>query len=119
MRLCGVCRGWFVGLPGDTRALLLAAAADPTGDPGLLWRAGHDLGFSSEAAAPAEARQLITIRDAVVTLPTESVVLISISCLKMSLARTSLALVWAVSDATAKRQVIAAAAAVRINELYF
>ena len=31
----------------------------------------------------------------------------------------SLALVWAVSDATAKRQVIAAAAAVRINELYF
>ncbi len=53
------------GLPGDTRALLLAAAADPTGDPGLLWRAGQDLGFSSEAAAPAEARQLITIRDVV------------------------------------------------------
>jgi DNA-binding CsgD family transcriptional regulator len=53
------------GLPRDTRALLLAAAADPTGDPGLLWRAGQDLGFSSEAAAPAEARQLITIRDVV------------------------------------------------------
>ena len=53
------------GLPGDTQALLLAAAADPTGDPGLLWRAGRDLGFSSEAAAAAEARQLITIRDVV------------------------------------------------------
>jgi DNA-binding CsgD family transcriptional regulator len=52
-------------LPGDTRALLLAAAADPTGDPGLLWRAGQDLGFSSEAATPAEAMQLIAIRDVV------------------------------------------------------
>jgi len=53
------------GLPADTQSLLLAAAADPTGDPGLLWQAGKDLGFTIEAAATAEARQLITIRDTV------------------------------------------------------
>jgi DNA-binding CsgD family transcriptional regulator len=53
------------GLPADTQSLLLAAAADPTGDPRLLWRAGEDLGFTIEAAADAEARQLITIRDVV------------------------------------------------------
>ncbi len=53
------------GLPADTQALLLAAAADPTGDPGLLWQAGQELGFTAEAAAAAEARQLITIRDVV------------------------------------------------------
>jgi DNA-binding CsgD family transcriptional regulator len=53
------------GLPADTQALLLAAAADPTGDPGLLWQAGQELGFTTEAGAAAEARQLITIRDTV------------------------------------------------------
>ncbi len=53
------------GLPADTQSLLLAAAADPTGDPRLLWRSGEDLGFTIEAAAVAEARQLITIRDTV------------------------------------------------------
>ena len=53
------------GLPADTQSLLLASAADPTGDPSLLWQAGKDLGFTIEAAATAEARQLITIRDTV------------------------------------------------------
>jgi DNA-binding CsgD family transcriptional regulator len=53
------------GLPVDTQSLLLAAAADPTGDPCLLWQAGEDLGFTIEAAAAAEARQLITIREVV------------------------------------------------------
>jgi hypothetical protein len=53
------------GLPADTQSLLLASAADPTGDPSLLWQAGKDLGFTIEAAAAAEARQLITIRDTV------------------------------------------------------
>ena len=43
--------------------MLLAAAADPTGDPDLLWRAGPRLGFTAAAAAPAEARRLIEIRD--------------------------------------------------------
>lgn len=49
----------------DTQTLLLAAAADPTGDPALLWRAGQELGFTAEAAAAAEARQLVTIRGSV------------------------------------------------------
>jgi DNA-binding CsgD family transcriptional regulator len=53
------------GLPADTPLLLLAAAADPASDPGLLWQAGQDLGFTIEAAAAAEARQLVTIRDVV------------------------------------------------------
>jgi DNA-binding CsgD family transcriptional regulator len=51
------------GLPPGTQTLLLAAAADPTGDPDLLWRAGPRLGFTTAAAAPAEARRLIEIRD--------------------------------------------------------
>jgi DNA-binding CsgD family transcriptional regulator len=52
-------------LPAQTRSLLLAAAADPAGDPNLLWQVGIDLGFTVEASAAAEARQLITIRDTV------------------------------------------------------
>src|SRR5580692_10952716 len=52
-------------LPAATQALLLAAAADPTGDPGLLARAGGELGFTLEAAAAAESRQLITIHHTV------------------------------------------------------
>jgi DNA-binding CsgD family transcriptional regulator len=52
-------------LPADTRTLLLTAAADPTGDPQLLWQAGKALGFTAQAAAAAEARHLLTIRDTV------------------------------------------------------
>jgi len=48
-------------LPSDTQTLLLTAAADPTGEPGLLWRAGKDLGYDTEAATAAEVRQLATI----------------------------------------------------------
>ncbi len=40
-------------MPAETQVLLLAAAADPTGDPALLWRAGEFLGFDVRAAAPA------------------------------------------------------------------
>jgi DNA-binding CsgD family transcriptional regulator len=46
-------------LPAGTQTLLLAAAADPTGDPALLWRAGRDLGFGPDAAAPAQAADLV------------------------------------------------------------
>lgn len=53
------------GLPAGTQTLLLATAADPTGDPDLLWRAGPQLGFTAAAAAPAEGRRLIEIRDRV------------------------------------------------------
>ncbi len=40
-------------LPGQTRRLLLIAAADPTGDPALVWRAAGRLGIASSAAAAA------------------------------------------------------------------
>jgi DNA-binding CsgD family transcriptional regulator len=39
-------------LPADSRRLLLIAAADPTGDPGLVWRAAGRLGIGPEAAPP-------------------------------------------------------------------
>lgn len=48
-------------LPAAAQALLLAAAADPTGDPALLWRAGRDLGFAPDAAAPAQAEDLLVV----------------------------------------------------------
>jgi DNA-binding CsgD family transcriptional regulator len=41
------------GLPAQTRRLLQLAAADPTGDPSLVWRAGERLGIPAQAAAPA------------------------------------------------------------------
>ena len=40
-------------LPRQSRRLLLLAAADPTGDPALVWRAARRLGIGAGAAAPA------------------------------------------------------------------
>jgi DNA-binding CsgD family transcriptional regulator len=40
-------------LPADTRRLLQLAAADPVGDPLLVWRAAERLGIAPEAATPA------------------------------------------------------------------
>jgi DNA-binding CsgD family transcriptional regulator len=40
-------------LPGQTRDLLLIAAAEPTGDPALIWAAAAQLGISGDVAAPA------------------------------------------------------------------
>ena len=48
-------------LPEETQRLLLVASADPVGDPDLLWRAASELGISVDAAAPAEADDLIEI----------------------------------------------------------
>ena len=48
-------------LPERTRQLLLLAAADPTGDATLLWRAAQALGIGREAAAVAESEQLLEI----------------------------------------------------------
>src|SRR5580765_7790102 len=43
-------------LPPDSRRLLQLAAADPVGDPLLVWRAAERLGISTDAAtAPAQA----------------------------------------------------------------
>jgi DNA-binding CsgD family transcriptional regulator len=48
-------------LPAMTRRLLLLAAAEPVGDPALLWRAARGLSISADAATPAEADGLLTV----------------------------------------------------------
>ena len=48
-------------LPEETQRLLLLGAAEPTGDPMLLWRAAAVLGLPIEAAVPAEAADLIAV----------------------------------------------------------
>ncbi|GAA0588221.1 helix-turn-helix transcriptional regulator [Actinomadura livida] len=48
----------LTALPAGTQRLLLLAAADPTGDAALLWRAARHLGIETEAAAPATAADL-------------------------------------------------------------
>ena len=53
------------GLSPSTRMLMLLAAADPTGDATLLWRAAHGLGLGPDAVAPARAEQLLEIGDRV------------------------------------------------------
>ena len=40
-------------LPAQTRRLLQLAAADPTGEPAVVWRAARRLGIPAEAATPA------------------------------------------------------------------
>ena len=46
-------------LPPDTQLLVLAAAAEPVGDPVPVWRAAERLGVGVEAAAPLEAAGLV------------------------------------------------------------
>jgi len=48
-------------LADDTRRLLLVAAAEPVGDPMLLWRAAERLGIGPAAAYAAEADGLLAI----------------------------------------------------------
>jgi hypothetical protein len=48
-------------LPAESQLLLLVAAADPTGEVALLWRAAAHLGTAADAAAPAERAELLTI----------------------------------------------------------
>ena len=52
-----------LALRHDTRLLLRAAAAEPLGDLALLWRAAERLGTSTDAIAPAEAAELVELRD--------------------------------------------------------
>ena len=42
-------------LPDDARRLLLVAAADPLGEPALVWRAAELLGIAPQRRSPAEA----------------------------------------------------------------
>jgi DNA-binding CsgD family transcriptional regulator len=46
-------------LPPGTRQLLVTAAADPTGDVSLLWRAAACQGIRTDVSAPAEAAELV------------------------------------------------------------
>ena len=46
-------------LPATTRLLLLVAAAEPVGDPVLVWRAAGELGIGPDAAAPLAGAGLI------------------------------------------------------------
>jgi DNA-binding CsgD family transcriptional regulator len=48
----------LVGFPPETRRLLLVAAAEPVGEPVLMWRAAERLGLGIDAAAPATAAGL-------------------------------------------------------------
>ena len=48
-------------LPADTQLLLLVAAAEPVGDPALLWRAAGRLGILYEALSPAAAAGLLEV----------------------------------------------------------
>ena len=49
-------------LPDQTRRLVLLAAADPSGDRSLLWRAARRLSIPVQAAAPAQEARLVDFR---------------------------------------------------------
>jgi hypothetical protein len=48
-------------LPTATRRLMLVAAAEPTGEPALMWRAAERLGIGADAVEPAADAGLLTI----------------------------------------------------------
>jgi predicted ATPase len=48
-------------LPADTRELLLVAAAEPVGDPVLVWRAAGQLGIQAQAATPLADAGLLEV----------------------------------------------------------
>ena len=48
-------------LPSETQRLLLVAAAEPLGDPVLVWRAAETLGVHAGAVAPAATAGLLKI----------------------------------------------------------
>ena len=52
-------------LPAATRRLMLVAAAEPAGEPALVWRAAQRLGIGVEAVAPAADAGLLTIGERV------------------------------------------------------
>jgi DNA-binding CsgD family transcriptional regulator len=48
-------------LPSEARRLLLVAAADPVGDPALVWRAAQRLGIPESAGDTVESEQLLVL----------------------------------------------------------
>jgi len=52
-------------LPAATRRLMLVAAAEPTGESGLMWRAAQLLGIGTEVLAPAADAGLLAIGERV------------------------------------------------------
>jgi DNA-binding CsgD family transcriptional regulator/tetratricopeptide (TPR) repeat protein len=54
-------REHLAALPAQTQRLLLVAAAEPLGEPALLWRAAEELGIGTEAAGPMEAAGLVDL----------------------------------------------------------
>jgi DNA-binding CsgD family transcriptional regulator len=52
----------LAGLPVDTQRLLLVAAAEPVGDPVLVWRAAGRLGIGVQAAAETDGLLSIAAR---------------------------------------------------------
>ena len=48
-------------LPDETQRLMLLAAADPAGDPTMVWRAADALGIGPGALTPAEDAELLEI----------------------------------------------------------
>ena len=53
----------LANLPGDARRFLLVAAADPVGDPALVWRAAQQLGIPESVAETVEAEGLLELGD--------------------------------------------------------
>jgi DNA-binding CsgD family transcriptional regulator len=51
----------LANLPGDARRLLLVAAADPVGDPALVWRAARQLDIPESVAEAVEADGLLEL----------------------------------------------------------
>jgi DNA-binding CsgD family transcriptional regulator len=58
-RDAAILRSQLDGLPVHTRRLLLVAAAEPEGDPALMWRAAARLGIEPGAADEAESLELL------------------------------------------------------------
>src|SRR5580700_5897643 len=58
-------RGRLEVLPAATRRLMLVAAAEPAGDPALMWRAAERVGIGAGAVAPAADAGLLTIGERV------------------------------------------------------
>jgi DNA-binding CsgD family transcriptional regulator len=53
-------------LSAESRALLLIAAADPTGDPGIIWRAAHSIGITEKTVDAIEDDRLVEFGERVV-----------------------------------------------------